>query len=141
MKKIFKIDTALYPLGLLTALTGFGFHIAGHGNSHHVWELWAYAHTLIAIVFVVLLCQHLLTHKAWVRGLKEKALRKKRRVTMALAIVAIAVIVTGISLLFIWGANTHTGLLHYKLGIAFTLLTALHSVHRFSILRKAFHRA
>ena len=35
MKKIFKIDCGLYPLGLLTILSGIGLHIAGHGSNHN----------------------------------------------------------------------------------------------------------
>ena len=55
MKKIFKIDCGLYPLGLLTILTGFGLHMAGHGSNHHVWEACAVVHTLVAISLTILL--------------------------------------------------------------------------------------
>ena len=142
MKKIFKIDAALYPLGLLTAVTGFGFHIAGHGSSHHVWVLWAYAHTLIALIFVVMIVEHLCTPKGWVKGLKNQAARQKRsvKITCFLALLALAVILTGIVLLAIAGANTHVGLLHYKLGIAFAVFAIGHSARRFHILRKAIRR-
>lgn len=142
MKKIFKIDAALYPLGLLTAVTGFGFHIVGHGSSHHVWVLWAYAHTLIALMFVVMIVEHLYTHKGWVKGLQNQAARQKRsvKITCFLALLALAVVLTGIALLAIVGANTHVGLLHYKLGIVFAIFALGHAAKRFHILRKAVKR-
>lgn len=78
MKKVFVIDLALYPLGLMTAVTGLGFHIAGHDNNHQIWELCAFVHILISAIFVYLVIQHLYTHKAWMKGLRDEMLRKKR---------------------------------------------------------------
>ena len=39
MKKIFKIDCGLYPLGLFTILSRIGLHTAGHGDNHQIWEI------------------------------------------------------------------------------------------------------
>lgn len=140
MKKVFVIDLALYPLGLMTAVTGFGFHIAGHDNNHQIWELCAFVHILISAIFVYLVIQHLYTHKAWTKGLRDETLRKKRQITILLAVLAFAVTATGIMLLGIMGANTHVGLLHYKLGIVFTLLLIGHSVRRLHVLRRVFNK-
>ena len=49
MKKIFKIDCGLYPLGLLTILSGIGLHIAGHGSNHNTWEIWAVIHSVLSV--------------------------------------------------------------------------------------------
>lgn len=134
MKKIFKIDLALYPSGLLTVLTGLGFHMAGHGDSHRIWELWACVHILFSAAFLILIIQHLLTHQGWLKGLRNQVLRKKRRITIVLALFALAVTITGIALLFIVGPNTHVGLLHYRLGILFAIMAIAHSVRRFRII-------
>ena len=54
MNKIFKIDFGLYLLGIFTILTGFGLHIAGHGYSHQVWEVWCIIHSVVSVLFTVL---------------------------------------------------------------------------------------
>ena len=59
MKKIFKIDCGLYPLGLLTILSGIGLHIAGHGSNHNTWEIWAVIHSVLSVSFTILLAYHL----------------------------------------------------------------------------------
>lgn len=137
MNNIFKIDTALYPLGLLTLVTGFFYHVAGHVASHHVWVLWAWAHTLVSLALVTFIVLHLITHQGWVRGLANAALRRKRRGTMLLAVLAVAVTLTGLVLLAVRGGGTHAGLLHYRLGILFALFTLVHAVKRFPVLRRA----
>ena len=59
MKKIFKIDCGLYPLGLLTILSGIGLHIAGHGSNHNTWEIWAVIHSVLSVSFTILLAYHI----------------------------------------------------------------------------------
>lgn len=137
MKKIFKIDAALYPLGVLTIVTGFAFHVAGHVASHHVWVLWAWVHTLVSLGLVTLMVQHLVTHKAWVRGLADRLLRRKRRVTILLAVLALAVTLSGVVLLAVRGGGTHVGMLHYRLGILFAVLVTGHALKRLPVLRRA----
>lgn len=136
MKKIFKIDCGLYPLGLLTILTGFGLHMAGHGSNHHVWEACAIVHSLFAISLTILLTQHIRTHLAWFKALRQSRLLRKRLVNTLLTLLCLLTVLTGIALLAIWGVNTPIGLLHYKIGIGFTLLALLHGAKRISILRK-----
>ncbi|MDO4510190.1 MAG: hypothetical protein Q4B68_00035 [Bacteroidales bacterium] len=137
MKKIFKIDAALYPLGLLTAATGFAFHAAGHGTSHQQWEVWAYAHSIVAMAFVAMIIQHLTTHKGWVKGLRDMKLWAKRKFTMLLGVVAVVAAATGVALLAIQGANTHTGAVHYRLGIALVVVGLSHSAKRLPTLLRA----
>lgn len=138
MKRIFKIDCALYPLGILTAISGFGLHISGHRGNHHTWEMWAIAHTIIAMAFLYLILCHCVTHKGWFKSLKQRAVRKKRRPTMVLSLTAVITAVSGLTLLAIMGANTPTGLLHYKLGILFSIFLIAHSTKRWMILTKQF---
>ena len=65
MKKIFKIDCGLYPLGLFTILSGICLHTAGHGDNHQIWEIWAVVHSIIAVSFSVLMAYHVHTHQTW----------------------------------------------------------------------------
>lgn len=139
MKKIFKIDAALYVLGVLTLITGFIFHIVGHGNNFHVWVRCAYIHSIISISFVIMLIQHLATHAGWLKSLKNIKHRQKRsvKITCFLGLLTILVTVSGLSLLAIKGGNTPLGIWHYKLGIVFAIFVIGHAVKRFHILRKA----
>lgn len=49
LKKIFKIDRELYPLGLFTILFSIGLYTAGRGDNHPIWEIWAIVHFIIAV--------------------------------------------------------------------------------------------
>lgn len=137
MKKIFKIDCGLYPLGLFTILSGFGLHIAGHGDNHHVWEIWAVVHSVIAVSFTVLLACHIHTHLAWFKHIRRSKIKRKRSFTIMLTVVSILTVFSGMALFAIWGANTHVGLLHYKIGVGFAILMLIHGVKRIRILEKA----
>ncbi|MGN0222061.1 MAG: hypothetical protein ACI4BA_08085 [Prevotella sp.] len=137
MKKIFKIDCGLYPLGFCTILTGIGLHIAGHGNCHHIWEIWAAVHTVTGVSFLVLLIYHIRTHWAWFKNLRQSKDRRKRFITTILSVVSILTVLSGIALLAVCGANTHLGLLHYKIGIGFAILILLHGAKRIHIIEKA----
>ena len=54
-----------------------------------------------------------------------------------LSVACLVTMFSGIALLGIWGANTHIGLLHYKIGIGFTLLMLTHGAKRVRIIKKA----
>lgn len=53
MKKIFVVDWILLPYFFLTAITGIGMHIAGHGTNHLSWEIWAWGHSLTLIGIII----------------------------------------------------------------------------------------
>lgn len=137
MKKIFKIDCGLYPLGLFTILSGIGLHTAGHGDNHQIWEIWAVVHSIIAVSFSVLLAYHVHTHLTWFKALRRNIILKKQPTTSMLSVACLVTMFSGIALLGIWGANTHIGLLHYKIGIGFTLLILIHGAKRVRIIKKA----
>ena len=137
MKKIYKIACGLYPLGLLTILSGIALHIAGHGDNHHAWELRAVIHSVIAVPFTALLACHIRSHWAWFKHTRQNTINRKRLVTTTLTVVSILTAFSGIALLAIQGANTHAGLLHYKTGIGLALLMLIHGVKRIRIIEKA----
>ena len=76
MKKIFKIDCGLYPLGLFTILSGICLHTAGHGDNHQIWEIWAVVHSIIAVSFSVLIAYHVYTHRTWFKALRRNTIFK-----------------------------------------------------------------
>ena len=123
-------------MGLLTILSGIGLHIAGHGGNHHVWEIWAVIHSVIAVSFTVLLAYHIHTHWAWFKHIRQVTINRKWFITTMLTVVFILTVFSGIALLAIWGANTHVGLLHYKTGIGLALLMLIHGVKRIPIIGK-----
>lgn len=138
MKKVFKIDSILYPLGLATIITGFGLHIAGHGENHLVWEIWAYLHSATAITLLGFVVWHLATHTGWLKTLGKVSLLPKRAITLLLSLLMIVTVATGIALLAVWGVNTHLGLWHYKIGIVFSILMLIHGGKRLNLLAKAY---
>ena len=46
MKKVFVIDWILIVVFIVSAISGIGLHIAGHGNSHEVWHNWVVVHVV-----------------------------------------------------------------------------------------------
>ena len=137
MKKIFKIDCGLYPLGVFTILSGIGLHTAGHGDNHQIWEIWAVVHSIIADAFSVLLVYHVHTHRTSFKALRRNTIFTKQPMTTLLSIACLVTILSGIALIGLWGANTHIGLLHYKIGIGFTLLMLTHGAKRIRVIKKA----
>ena len=137
MKKIFKIDCGLYPLGLFTILSGIGLHTAGHGDNHQIWEIWAVVHSIIAVSFSVLIAYHVHTHRTWFKVLRQNTIFKKQPMTTMLSVACLVTMLSGITLIGIWGTNTHIGLLHYIIGIGFTLLMLAHGAKRIRVIKKA----
>lgn len=136
MKKIFVIDWSLLLALILTAVTGFGLHAAGHGSNHTTWELCAVAHAVSATLFFTLAVWHIKLHWGWYRGWLKQGLGKKSRVTVILTIVMLIVWLTGLAALAVVEVNSHVGLWHYKIGILAMLIAFGHFVKRFPILRK-----
>ena len=53
MKRIFVIDWILIVVFIVSAVSGFGLHIAGHWNSHEVWHNWAVFHIWGSVLFLI----------------------------------------------------------------------------------------
>ena len=137
MKKIFVIDWILVFVFVLSAFSGIGLHIAGHGNSHEVWHNWAVFHVLGSFLFLITVIFHITTHRGWYKGIIKNGLGKKSKITVVLSVVFFLVSVTGIILLGVDGANSYIGLLHYKIGIVTIVLCIGHLLKRISLLRKS----
>lgn len=137
MKRIFVIDWILIPLFLLTACTGIKLHIVGHGNNHELWHNWAIFHVSSSFLFLITIIFHITTHWGWYKGAIKNGLGKKSKITVVLSVVFFLVSITGISLLGVDGANSHIGLLHYKIGIVAIVLCIGHLLKRIPVLRKS----
>ena len=53
MKNTFVINWILIPAFILSAATGIGLHIAGHGEEHQLWHNWAVAHIVASLAFLI----------------------------------------------------------------------------------------
>ena len=137
MKKIFVIDWSLVFMFVLSAFSGIGLHIAGHGNNHGLWHNWVVFHVLTSFLFFVAAIFHITTHWGWYKGIIKNGLGKKSKITVVLSVVFFLVSVTGIILLEVNGTNSYIGLLHYKIGIVTIVLCIGHILKRTPLLRKS----
>ena len=137
MKKIFVIDWLLLLAGILCAVTGIGMHLSGHGNVHEIWHNWAVVHVLSSLFMLITGILHIQTHWNWYKGLFKWQTKNKSRVTMILSVVFTILVVTGLTLLFVEGANSEIGIWHWVLGLVMTAISAGHIIRRFHILRKS----
>ena len=82
---------------------------------------------------------HIKSHWGWYKGLKTTGCKGKKKVVLLFSITFALVIITGmLLLLFVNGANSPTGLLHYKIGIATGVLAILHILKRKHFLYSGF---
>ena len=137
MKKIFVIDWLLFLAGILCAASGIGMHLLGHGNVHEIWHNWAVVHVLSSLFMLITGILHIQTHWNWYKGLFKGQTKNKSRVTMILSVVFTILVVTGLTLLFVEGANSEIGIWHWVLGLVMTAISAGHIIRRFHILRKS----
>ncbi len=137
MKRIFVIDWILIVVFIVSAISGFGLHVAGHGSSHEIWHNWAVFHVLGSILFLIAAILHVATHLEWYKGIIKKGIGRKSKVTAVLSIVFLLLSVTGLALWGINGANSPLGLWHYKIGVITTVITFGHVIKRLSVFRKS----
>lgn len=132
---IYLTDLVLIPLFALSFYSGIELHVAGHGTEHDIWHNWAVFHTIISLLFTMSGMMHVKTHWAWYKGLRMKGCKGKSKIVLVLSIVFICIVSTGILLLFcIQGANSFTGLLHYKTGLIMGVLGISHILKRMHLL-------
>lgn len=106
MKKIFIIDWALIPAFVLSAYTGIELHLAS-GADHDLWHNWAVAHIVTSLLFLIGGILHVQMHWGWYKGIAQKGLGKRSRVTLALSLAFAFVVASGLILvLAIWMGQT-----------------------------------
>lgn len=137
MKRIFVIDWILIVVFIVSAISGFGLHVAGHGSSHEIWHNWAVFHILGSILFLIAVILHVATHLKWYKGIIKKGIGRKSKVTAILSVIFLLLSVTGLALLGINGANSLLGLLHYKIGVITIVIALGHVIKRLPVFRKS----
>lgn len=114
-----------------SAVSGIGLHIAGHGNSHDAWHIWAVAHVLSSLLWLISIVYHIKRHGRWYRAVVSKGIGKRSRITLALSVVFLLATLTGVVLMAcVEGANSAMGLWHYKFGLLLIVLSLLHGIKR-----------
>lgn len=137
MKRIFVIDWILIVVFIVSAVSGFGLHIAGHGNIHEIWHNWAVFHVISSLLFLIGIFFHINTHWGWYKSLIRNGLGRKSHITVTISVLFLIISVTGLILLIVEGANTPLGLWHYKIGIVSSVLFLGHIIKRIPILKKS----
>lgn len=137
MKRIFVIDWVLIVVFIVSAISGFGLHVAGHGDSHEIWHHWAVFHVLGSVLFLVTIIFHVATHRGWYKRVIKKGIDRNSKVTAVLSVIFLLLSVTGLALLGINGANSPLGLWHYKIGIITTVIALGHVIKRLPVFRKS----
>ena len=137
MKRIFVIDWVLIVVFIVSAISGFGLYVAGHGDSHEIWHHWAVFHVLGSVLFLVTIIFHVATHRGWYKRVIKKGIDRNSKVTAVLSVIFLLLSVTGLALLGINGANSPLGLWHYKIGIITTVIALGHVIKRLPVFRKS----
>ena len=137
MKRIFVIDWILIVVFIMSAISGFGLHVAGHGGTHEVWHNWAVFHVLGSILFLIVVIFHVATHLEWYKGIIKKGIGSKSKVTAILSVIFLLLSVTGLARLGINGANSLLGLWHYKIGVITIVIALGHVIKRLPVFRKS----
>lgn len=137
-KIIYLTDFVLVPLFILTLYTGIKLHVAGHDVNHEIWHNWAIFHTIVSLLFTISGIIHVKAHWTWYKGLKTKGMKGKSKSVLMLSLTFIPIVITGISLLYIEGANSSTGLLHYKTGLIAGISGIVHILKRLRFLVNGF---
>ena len=74
---------------------------------------------------------HIRSHAAWYKGLFQKGLGKKSRITLWTTVAFILATSTGIVLLGVEGANSGIGMWNYRIGLTSSALMLIHISKRF----------
>ena len=126
MKRIFVIDWILIVVFIVSAISGFGLHVAGHGSSHEIWHNWAVFHVLGSILFLIAVIFHVAMHLEWYKGIIKKGIGSKSKVTAVLSFIFLLLSVTGLALLW-----------HYKIGVITIVIALGHVIKRLPVFRKS----
>lgn len=120
-----------------SAFSGVCLHITDDTLEHEIWHNWAVAHIILGFGLIYMLLRHIRQHNAWYKSLLKQGTWKKRKTTLLLNFIFIMLIIAGLLLLFVEGANSHIGLWHYVLGIIAIALSLEHIIVRIKVLRKS----
>ena len=136
-RTLFITDIVVLIAFLLTSVSGFLYHLAGHQDSHEYWHNCAVFHIVSTLALIISVSTHVYGHWNWYKSLFQKGLGNKSKVTVLLSILMIATVTTGLIVLFIHqDPNSGHGLWHYVIGIILTIIGLCHFFKRHHILVK-----
>lgn len=137
---IFKIDAAMIPVFTVLIITGIAVHISSGKDARDLWVIRSVIHVVAAVVFLILVYCHVMHHRGWFRSLFNGN-TKRRGVTIALTLILIVEIITGIVLLvFVDGGGSPCGHLHWIAGIILAVIGTGHYIKRFNRLKNGLVR-
>lgn len=135
---VFSTDLTLAIVWPITLATGLIIHAAGHGIVQQGGQLWTVLHTLFGILFFTASLLHIKAHWRWYKSL-VRGNKCHSKITMGLSVAYLLTIVTAIILILQKGhADIHWGLLHYQVGILFSILGLCHLISRLKFLLNHF---
>lgn len=136
MKPIFKTDIALVTLGIASLISGLTTHFAGHFSSQSAWQNCTIAHVIINIALLGMVAIHVKQHWSWFKGLiKRPSFMKKMAFFITLSFIAVTL--SGILAVVCNNVpSSSAGLIHYFIGIIFSLLVIIHFISRWKIFIK-----
>ena len=138
LNKNLRVDLLLLLFWVLTMASGLGMYAAGHGGSHQVWHNWAVVHVFSSLFFMVAAFFHVYFHLNWYKGLFQGGKGKKSRVTIAITLMFVLLVITGILALTIpQGPGSSIGMKHYTLGLLCMVFFTGHIIKRHHVLVKA----
>lgn len=109
------------------SITGIGLHLAGHGTDHHLWTIWAVAHIVASVLWLIGLSSHVRAHAGWYKAVIRRGIGRKSRIPLFLLALFSVVVITAVLRLAVGG---HAGHLHYLAGLLLILLTLIHALRR-----------
>lgn len=136
-KFIFIIDLLMLLVFPVLIFTGIKLHVYGSKGDHEIWSFWAHFHIIVSVVMLLIGILHVKAHWGWYKGLMRGVMRKKSKVIIALSVLFVILTITGILLvMFEKGGNSPLGLWHYRFGLAIIVAVVLHTIARFTLLKK-----
>jgi len=130
MKISFYLERWLPLSFVISAVTGIGLHLVGHGTSYGVWHNWATAHVISSAFLLVPVAFHIKRHRHWYKTIVSRGIGRKSRITLALSVVLLIVVITGIVLIACGETDSIVGLWHYWLGLVLIVCSIIHIAMR-----------
>lgn len=136
MKPIFRTDLFLVILTLASLVTGIFIHKADHFGTHQNYFFWSLVHCLVNFFLLIIIASHIKQHWAWFKKLLKKS-SLKRKMAVIVFVGFLLTLASGLLLLFTTnGQGTHEGIVHFWLGLTFTLLASAHLAKRWKVFKK-----
>lgn len=136
MKSVIRTDIFCLLFFLLSLFSGVAVFCADCFFSHDVWHNWSVVHVVANIGFLVSAIIHIKQHWAWFKRI-VLLFEKRSKVTFVLSLMFVAVVLSGFYLLpFADGQGTVAGLVHFVLGLLFSLFALWHISKRWSVFLK-----